>query len=113
VSARPVPPAQLWWLGGGFALWGSALAMLYAVHAVGCVFAWPSVRLRLCLALLLLAHLAAIGWLWRGIAQAGPGRDFGRTGVFLHKLILWTVIAAFATTILTLGPPLMMLDLCG
>lgn len=108
MSTRQVPPAQLWWLTAGFALWCSALAVLYASHAVGCAFAWPPGRLRLGLALVLLAHLVVIGWIWRSLGRADPVPDFGRTGVFLHQAIVWTVIAAFATTILTLGPPLLL-----
>jgi hypothetical protein len=108
VSTRPVPPAQLWWLAAGFALWCSALVALYAVHAVGCAFAWPSGPLRLRLALVLLMHLVVIGWIWGSLQRADPGPDFGRVGVFLHRVVVWTMVAAFVTTILTLGPPLLL-----
>jgi hypothetical protein len=108
VSTRPVPPGQLWWLAAGFAVWCSALVVLYAVHGIGCAFAWSAGPLRLGLAVVLLAHLAVIGWMWRGFDGADPGLDFGRTGVFLHKAAAWIVAAAFVTTILTLGPALLL-----
>jgi len=108
VTTRSVPPRQLWWLAAGFALWCSALAVLYAVHAIGCAFAWSAGPLRLGLALVLLAHLAAIGWMWRSLNEAGPGLELSRTDVFLHTVGVWSVVAAFVTTVLTLGPPLLL-----
>ena len=106
MSAPPVPPRRLWWLVAGFGVWCSALVLLYAVHAIGCAFAWPAGALRLALALVLLAHLIVIGWMWRDrwAASADPGVD--PTGTFLHTVIVWTLIAALVTTILTLGPAL-------
>ena len=65
MSARPVPPRRLWWLVAGFGVWCSALVFLYAVHAIGCTFAWPGGALRLALGLVLLAHLIVLGWMWR------------------------------------------------
>jgi hypothetical protein len=106
VSAPPVPPRRLWWLVAGFGVWCSALVLLYAVHAIGCAFAWPAGALRLALALVLLAHLIVIGWMWRDRWAASLDPGFGPTGTFLHTVILWTVIAALVTTILTLGPAL-------
>ena len=50
VSERPVPSRQLWWLAAGFTVWCSALVVLYAMHAIGCAFAWPTGTLRLWLA---------------------------------------------------------------
>jgi hypothetical protein len=108
VSTHSVPPGQLWWLAAGFAVWGSALVVLYAVHAIGCAFAWPAGPLRLGLALVLLAHLAVIGWMWRSLSEAGTDLDSGRTGVFLHTAVVWSAAAAFVATILTLGPPLLL-----
>jgi hypothetical protein len=106
VSARPVPPRRLWWLAAGFGVWCSAIAVLYAVHAIGCAFAWPAGPLRLALALVLLAHLIVIGWMWRDRWATSPDPGFGPTGIFLHAVVIWTLIAAFVATFLTLGPTL-------
>jgi hypothetical protein len=106
VTARPVPPRRLWWLLAGFGVWCSALVFLYAVHAIGCAFAWPAGALRLTLALVLLAHLIVIGWMWRDRWANSRDPDFGPTATFLHIVIAWTLIAALVTTVLTLGPAL-------
>jgi hypothetical protein len=108
VSSHPVPSRRLWWLAAGFGVWCSALVALYALHAIGCAFAWSVVPLRLGLALVLLAHLIVIGWMWRDLAGAGPDPIFGQTGTFLHTAVFWTVIAAFVTAVLTLGPSLLL-----
>jgi hypothetical protein len=105
---RPVPPKHLWWLAAGFAVWCSALIALYALHAIGCAFAWSAGSLRLGLAVVLLAHLIVMGWIWRDIARAGPDPVFGPTGTFLHWAVTLTVIAAFIATALTLGPSLLL-----
>jgi hypothetical protein len=49
-----------------------------------------------------------IGWIWRYVAGAGSDPVFGQTGAFLHWAVLWTVIAAFVATALTLGPSLLL-----
>jgi len=108
VSARPVPPSRLWWLVAGFGVWCSALAVLYALHAIGCAVAWSAGPLRLGLGLVLLGHLVAIGWMWRDLAVASPDPVFGRAGTFLHTVVVWTLIAAFVATVLTLGPTLLL-----
>jgi hypothetical protein len=108
MSARPLPPGRLWWLAAGFGVWCSAIVVLYALHAIGCAFAWSAGPLRLSLAVVLLAHLIIIGWIWRDLGGAGPDPIFGETGTFLHKTIVWTAIAAFVATVLTLGPPLLL-----
>jgi hypothetical protein len=107
-SARPVPSGYLLWLAGGFVVWCSALVVLYAVHAIGCAFAWSAGPLRLVLAFVLFAHLAVIGWMWRRLGRADLGLDFGRTGAFLSSAALWATIAAFATTIFTLSATLVL-----
>ena len=112
MTAPPIPPQRLWWLAAGFGVWGSALVALYAVHAIGCAFAWSAGPLRLGLAALLLAHLTVIGWLWRDLAAAAPDPVFGQTGLFLHAMASWTLMAALVTAILTLGPPLL-LTICS
>jgi hypothetical protein len=106
MSAHPVSPRRLWWLLAGFGVWCSALVILYAVHAIGCAFAWSPGSLRLGLALVFLAHLIVIGWMWRDHAAASP--DSGPTGTFLHTVFIWTLIAALAASLLTFGPMLVL-----
>ena len=106
MSTRPVPPRRLWWLVAGFGVWCSALVFLYAVHAIGCAFAWPAGALRLALAIVLLLHLIAIGLMWRDRRAASSDPGFEPTGTFLHTVTVWTLIAAGITTVLTLGPAL-------
>jgi hypothetical protein len=84
-----------------------AFVVLYALHAIGCAFAWQSSALRLALVLVLLLHLVVIGWMWRHQARGvDPAAD--QTSVFLHTVTVWTVISALAVTALTLGPPLVL-----
>ena len=106
MSARTVPTNRLWWLGAGFGVWCSALVVLYALHAIGCAFAWSAGPLRLGLGLVLLGHLGVIGWMWRDHWAASPDPGLGPTDAFLHTVIVWTLIAALVTTLLTLGPAL-------
>ena len=101
-----LPPSRLWWLAAGFGVWCSALVVLYALHAIGCAFAWPAGTLRLSLVVVFVAHLVVIGWMWRNAARAAPA--LGATGSFLHVAIVWTVIAAFVAAVLTFGPPLLL-----
>jgi len=108
MSGRALPPRRLWWLAAGFGVWCSALVVLYALHSIGCVFAWPAATLRLTLVVVLLAHLVVIGWMWRNVAMAAPDPAFGQTGSFLHAAIVWTAIAAFVAAVLTFGPPLLL-----
>ena len=70
MNSTPLAPRRLWWLGAGFALWCSALVVLYALHAIGCRFGWQTGALRLALASLLLAHMIAIAWLWWRFSRA-------------------------------------------
>lgn len=108
MSARAVPSSRLWWLAAGFGVWCIALVALYALHAIGCAFAWSASSLRIGLAIVVLAGLVAIGALWRGIARAGADPAFGELGAFLHAVAVWTLIAAFVATLLTLGPTLLL-----
>ena len=109
MNARAVPPSRLWWLAAGFGVWCSALVFLYALHDIGCVFAWPAGSLRLALVLVLLAHLIVIGWMWRRLARPDPDPAVGEPATFLHTVIVWTLLAAFVATVLTLGPPLLLI----
>jgi hypothetical protein len=107
-DTRAVPPRLLWWLAAGFGVWCSALVFLYALHAIGCVFAWRPGTLRLTLALVFLAHVLVAAWIWRNAAKSVPDTAFGRTGNFLHTAVVWTAIAAVVATIVTFGPPLLL-----
>jgi len=107
-TTQTVPPRRLWWLGAGFVVWCSALVALYALHAIGCVFAWPTASLRWSLVIVFVVHLLGIAWMWRKFASAEPDPAFGATGSFLHAAIMWTAIAAFVATLLTFGPPLLL-----
>jgi hypothetical protein len=106
VNVRVVPPGRLWLLALGYGIWCSALVMLYALHALGCAFAWPSTTLRAVLALVFLAHLVAIGVLWRAYAHGQADAAYGAAGRFFHEVALWTLATAFAATVITLGPTL-------
>jgi hypothetical protein len=108
VSERPIPPRQLWWLAAGFTVWCSALVTLYAIHGIGCAFAWSTGSLRLWLAAALLAHLIVLGLMWREIGRAGPDSGFGPTGAFLHWAVLGTLITSLVATIVTFGPALLL-----
>lgn len=108
MTTPAVPPRYLWWLAAGFGVWCSALVVLYALHAIGCAFAWPAALLRLGLAVALVTHLIVIGRMWRDLAAASPDPALGPTGAFLHTAVVWTLVAAFVATVLTLGPPLLL-----
>lgn len=108
MNARAAPPGRLWLLLAGYGIWCSALVFIYALHALGCAFGWPAGALRVSLGVVLLVHLAVIGWLWRDLANASPDPALGPTGSFLHWVAVWTLITAFVTTVLTLGPTLLL-----
>jgi len=98
----------MWLLTLGYGIWCSALVMLYALHALGCAFAWPAAALRITLAVVLIAHLVAIGVLWRAYATRSAAAAHGATGSFFHEVALWTLVSAFVATVLTLGPSLLL-----
>ena len=106
MSARAVPPRTLWWLLAGFGVWCSALVFLYALHAIGCAFGWPAGALRLVLSLVLLVHAGVILWMWRDQTSGNRDPALGSTRTFLRTVTIWTLIAALATIVLTLGPAL-------
>ncbi|SFN46556.1 hypothetical protein [Variovorax sp. OV329] len=108
MNAVTVPPRRAGWLAAGFVVWCIALVALYALHAIGCGFGWSAGTLRWSLILVFAAHLAVIGWMWGNFARAAPGPEAGATGLFLHMAIVWATIAAFASTVLALGPPLLL-----
>ena len=108
MSVRPVPAQRLWLLVLGFGVWCSALVTVYALHSVGCAFAWSAGTIRLGVGLAILAHLVLIGWLWRNYAMPPADPAFGPTGSFLQWVIAWTLLAALVTIIFTLGPTLLL-----
>lgn len=103
----PIPRRRLWWLGAGFALWCSALVVLYGLHAIGCRFGWQTGALRLTLAVLLLVHVVAIAWLWRHFVSDMVGGQQGKGG-FLHVVVVGTLIAALVSSLITFAPPLLL-----
>ena len=112
MNARPIHDDQLLLLALGFCVWCSALVIVYAIHSVGCTFAWSTGALRLGLSLTILVHLAVIGWLWRNYAKDSPDPALDPSGEFLHWVIAWTLIAAFLTIFFTLGP-IVLLTTCA
>ena len=86
-------------------VWSSALITVYAVHEIGCAFAWPAAPLRLGLATVIVVHLAAI---WRGPAVRAVGVTDGGTLGFIVTLSLGATIAATAATVLVFGPTLLL-----
>lgn len=111
MTSRPFPPRSLWWLIAGFCVWFNALVFLYALHAIGCAFAWSAGAMRLSLSLVLLAHVAVLGWLWHEYAATNPDHSSGSTGAFMRTVVIWSLIAALVASIANLGPPLM-LSMC-
>ena len=103
-----VQPRKIWWLGAGFIVWCSAIAVLYALHAIGCVFDWPSTLLRWSLVVVFGLHMAATAWLWYRFAKTRPDPRQGPTGRFMHDVMLWSAIAAAAATLVTFAPPLLL-----
>jgi len=105
-STRAVPASRVWLLGLGYGVWCLALSIMYALHAVGCVFGWPVSALRIGLGVTLAIHLGVLAWAWRDYARTSADPAQGDTGAFLHWVILWTLITAFVATVLVLGPAL-------
>lgn len=108
MNTPAVPPGRLWLLALGYGIWCSALVLLYALHALGCAFAWTPGALRSVLALVLVAHLIMIGVLWRLYARRSADAAYGATGSFIHAVALWTLATAFVATLITLGPTLVL-----
>lgn len=108
MSSCPLPASQLWLIALGFCVWCTALVLSYALQSIGCAFAWPAGILRLSLSSTIVAHLAVIGWLWRRCSRSVPDPALGKTGSFLHWVIVWTLISAFVTVVFTLGPALLL-----
>jgi hypothetical protein len=105
---RTASPHLLVWLGAGFAVWASALVALYAVQAIGCAFVWPAALLRVGLGAALLVHIAVLAAIWHQLANRPILATNGGTRDFLVTISLWATVAAIATTVFTLGPPLLL-----
>ena len=105
---RTAPPHVIIWLGACFAVWASALIVLYAVHALGCAFVWPAVPLRLGLGAVILVHLALLAAMWQHLAARfdGANDNDNDTLSFLLAASLWATIAAVVAVVFTLGPAL-------
>ncbi len=108
MSVHPVPAYRLWLLVLGFGAWCSALITVYVLHSVGCAFAWSAVTIRLSLGVAILAHLGLIGGLWRNYATPPADPALNPTDLFLHWVIVWTLLAAVVTIVWTLGPTLLL-----
>ncbi len=107
-ATHAVPPRHLWWLGVGFTVWCLALVALYALHSLGCAFDWPDGPLRTALVATFVGFLAILGWMWRRQARQRAEPAQGEGGSFLYEVVLWTLIAAWVASALTLGPPLLL-----
>ena len=108
MNAPTVPPRKLGLLVAGFGIWCSALVVLYALHAIGCAFAWPTGALRSGLVVVLLIHLALLAWLWRDQATRPSNPAPDTTASFFRWVIVGCLIAAIAATVLVLAPPLLL-----
>ncbi len=108
MKAVAVPPRRLWWLGVGFTVWCVALVVLYGLHAIGCAFAWPNGVLRTALVVVFLVFLLLVGWMWRRQVLQLPEPAQGDNGSFVHWVVVWTLITAWVSSLLTLGPPLLL-----
>ncbi|AEQ51741.1 hypothetical protein KKY_1726 [Pelagibacterium halotolerans B2] len=105
METTPVPPRHMLVLIMGFGLWSAAFVALYAVNAIGCAFAWPTVVQRwvmIGLAVICSAALLGVaGWSivhWRRAAHAArPVPSLARIGTF-------TSVAALAATIFVSAP---------
>jgi len=102
------PPRQLLLLILGFCVWASALVLVYFLHTLGCSFGWTVVALRGALATVLLLHLGLIGVAWHRCAERRADPAAGATDAFIVWVTLWTLISAFVTIIVTLGPALVL-----
>lgn len=107
--SETVPPRLIIWIAAGFVIWSSGFVALYALHAIGCAFAWQAGPIRLGLTAVLLLHILPLALMWRHLARQTP-RDASapRTRSFLATVALWSTVAALAATVLTLGPPLVL-----
>ncbi len=87
-------------LAAGFSVWGSALIVAYATHAVGCAFDWSDALLRFALLAILVSHGAVVaGLLLFYSISADP---------LTSSVSRWTMIAALVAIIATVAPGLLL-----
>ena len=92
----------LWPILTGFTLWALAFIALYALHHLGCHFAWEPGLHR---AVLVGAYLLALALLAGHLAlQVRTLRRPGAAPTTMQRLGAGATIAALAATIVTLGP---------
>lgn len=105
---RVAPSHVVAWLGAGFVVWSIALVTLYALHAIGCAFAWSAPPLRIALAAVILVNLVALALIWHRLAVRRAGVVKDDTLGSLVAISLWATIAATAATVLIFGPALLL-----
>ncbi len=96
---REPVPARMLWLVAGFVVWSSAFIVLYSLQALGCAYGWPDLPHRIVLFAVLGLHLAALALLFRRGRERVEGR-------FLRSVVVLTLWAALAATLLTYTPAL-------
>jgi len=109
MTASDARTRGLWFLVAGFAVWASALAMLYGFQALGCELGWdaavlgPVSGLRLLLSVIWAAHLVVLAWLYGLCLRRAAQGWFGRspTASFLSRAGIAITAAAFVATIVT------------
>jgi hypothetical protein len=106
---------------GGLIVWSSAFVFLYAVLSLGCVYGWhrPELAgislLTGLLALVWLAHIAALVWLqWYGLSRWRQIRAEGKDGPALYLAALTALVAAVSLVgTVYLGTPVVILPPCA
>lgn len=106
-------PRTLLWLGAGFGTWFVALVALYAIHAIGCAFAWPTGPLRLGLGVVLVSFIVVLVIVRQHLAARRAAVSADGTADFLVALSVWSTMAAVATTVFTLGVPTLLVAACS
>lgn len=106
---------------GGLIVWSSAFVFLYSVLSLGCVYGWhrPELAgvglLTILLALVWLAHIAALVWLqWYGLSRWRRIRAEGENGPALYLAALTALVAAVSLVgTVYLGTPVVILPPCA
>lgn len=118
-ASSPLAARRLLLATGGLIGWSSAFALIYAVQGWGCAVALDTVRagptsaLNALLAVIWLAHLAALAWLAHyglGLMRAARGGPHGAR--FLALLTFVLALCGLAATLIT-GFPVLVLPPCA